>query len=579
MPAVAAKKPAKHTEANKDPVAEDIISRNDSMKSTRASWDTLWQSLADYIQPRKSQITTKKTEAVEGFTDEIYDNTAEQSNMDLAAGQLNYLTPSNERWSGFEAPEAVKARGGDIAEKWYAQCSEIAFRFLAASNFYLEIHEFYLDRGGFGTTALHCEEGKRTRLNFAKLDVGTFSVAEDDEGMVDTVFREFQLTARQAVQKFGIENVGEKIRQNYETDQAKKLDEKFTFIHAIYPRIEDDRMPGKWDGPNKPIASVYVCKEDRYVVRNSGYDEMPTQVSRYLKWGDAPYGYCPAITALPTVKQVNFLEKNMDALAEIAAFPRILQPEDLDGEVDMRAAGITIFDPNKPNSKPEVWGTEGRYDIGKERIDTKQKAIERAFHVDLFRMFASVDKQMTAYEAMQRVAEKLVQFSPTFSRLTTETLNPLLQRVFGILFRAGEFPEPPPEVLVPTADGVQLAQPEVVYTSRVALAIKALENRSFIEFMQIIGPLVQLRPDILDNFDLDEAARLLAKNLSLPTKIMRDKDDVAEDRTARAQAAAQAAAPEQAATMAKAAKDASAADPAKLGDFVAGLSGAGAAAR
>jgi len=559
--------------SDKDPVAEDIISRHEALKSKRSAWDTLWQSLADYVMPRKSSINTKKSEPDDAAVSEIYDTTVIRANMTLAAGQLNYLTPANDNWFAFDAPESIRALGGDVATKWYEQCTEIARRELARSNFYLEIHEMYLDRGGFGTSHLHCEEGKSALLNFTNAEVGSYSIDENDEGIVDTVLREFTLTVRQAVQKFGLGNVGEKIRKCYEDEQSKKLDQEFTFIHAIYPRLEDARLPGRRDGQNKPVASIYVCVEDRYVVRNSGYDEMPSQVSRYLKWGKSCYGYCPAIDALPTVKQVNFIEKMMDALAEIKAFPRVLVPSDLDGEVNLAAAGITIFDPNNPKSKPEAWGTEGEYDIGKERVETKQRAIEQAFHVDLFRMFAEIQKQMTAYEAMQRVAEKLVQFSPTFARMQTEVFNGLLQRIFGILFRAGRFPEPPPEVYVPTAGGVSLAAPEVVYTSRVALAIKALENRSFIEFMQIIGPVVQLRPDVMDNFDLDIGARLLAKNLSIPTKIMRDEDDVDAMRQERAEAAQRQQSLENAATGAKAIRDASAADPAKLGDFVQGLAG------
>ena len=62
---------------------------------------------------------------------------------------------------------------------------------LARSNFYTEAHELYMDRGCFGTGVLHCETGKRSFLNFRKFDVGTFSIAEDDEGYVDTLSREF----------------------------------------------------------------------------------------------------------------------------------------------------------------------------------------------------------------------------------------------------------------------------------------------------------------------------------------------------------------------------------------------------
>lgn len=560
------------TTTTKDPIAEDIIRRNGALKTKRCTWDTLWQKLADYVMPRKSQVTNRKTEGVEGYTQDLYDTTAIRGNMTLAAGQLNYCTPANDNWFSFDAPEALKARGGDVAEKWFGECTEIARRELARSNFYLEIHEFYLDRGAFGTAHLHCEAGKKNALQFSNAEVGTYAIAEDDEGLVDTIFREFTLSARQAVQKFGIDALGKKVRKAYEDDDGVKMEDEFTFIHAIYPRMEDDRVPGRRTGDNKPVASVYVCVEDRKTVRNSGYEEQCTFVSRYLKWGKQPYGYCPSIDALPTVEQVNFIESCMDALAETAAFPRTLIPTDLDGEVDMRAGGITVFDPNTPAAAmPKVWGTEGRYDIGKDRVEVKVSAIEQAFHVDLFRMFTELQKEITAYEAMQRVAEKLVLFSPTFARQQSEVYSPLLQRVFGLLFRAGYFPEPPPEVLMPTQNGVVLAAPQVVYTSRVALAIKALENRAFVEFMQIIGPLVQLRPDVLDNFDLDIAARLLAKNLSLPVKIIRDEQDRDADRQARAEAAQQQQAIASAQGAARAAKDASAADPAKLGDLVQGL--------
>lgn len=553
---------------NDKQLALDIIGRNASLKNERSSWDTVWQSLADYIQPRKSQVTQTKTEGVDGFTDDLYDLTAVRSNMVLAAGQMNYVTPANERWCAYEAPAELKAKteqsgGSDEASRWYQQCTDIAFRELGRSNFYLEVHELYLDRGGFGTANLFCEEGKRSTLNFANHEVGTYSIAEDSEGIVDTLFREFELTCRQAVQMFGMENVGKSIREAYEDKKAQKLDMKFTFIHAVYPRT-DDRTPGRQDGANKPIASVYVSIVDKCVVRNAGFDEMPYFVSRFLKWGKSAYGYSPAIEALPTVKQVNFIEKQMDALAELAAFPRILIPDSLEGDVDLRSGGITVFDPNSANGVPKEWGTQGRYDIGQERVAAKQKAIEEAFHVPLFKMFAERDKQMTAREVIERVQEKLILFSPTFARMTTELLTPLLQRVFGILYRAGKFPEPPQSVFIPTNDAVALAMPEVVYTSKIALAIKALENQSFMQFVEIVGPLLQVDPTVLDALDVDKALKGIGKNLSLPVDWLRSEDAIAQIRQQRAEAQQAQAQAEQAKLLAGAARDGSQADPAKL---------------
>lgn len=556
----------------KDPVAEELIRRNDSLKNKRSTWDTLWQSIADYVQPRKSQITTKKTEGVEGYTDEIYDTTATEANDTLGAGQLAYLTPANDVWMKFEAPEAMKEKVGFAGKAWYAKCTEIIHKERARSNFYTEVHEFYLDRGGFGTALLYCEEGKDTTFNYCNKEVGSFSIQEDDRGLVDTIFCELTLTARQAKQKFGEELLGEKVKKCLSSEKPEDIDREFTFIWAVFPR-EDlkaeekqtamTRDPNRMDGPNKNIASIYVCVEDRKVVRNAGYDEMPTMVSRFLKWGKQPYGYSPSIRALPTIKQVNFIEKMMDVLGEKAAFPPVLIPEGLDGEVDLRSSGVTIYDPNLAGGQamPKEWATSGRYDIGKDRVEVKRKMIERAYHNDLFRMFADLDKTITAYEAMQRAAEKLVQFSPTFARMQTEVFNPLGKREFSIAFRAGILPPPPPEVYVETPAGYALALPDVVCVSRIALAIKALQNRAFLEFIQLIGPVLQIDPTIMDNFDLDKCARGIAENVALPPDWQRSEEDVAALRQQRAEAAARTQQIAEAQGAAKAAKDMSAAAP------------------
>lgn len=555
----------------KDPVAEEIIRRNDSLKGKRSTWDTLWQNIADYVAPRKSQITTKKTEGVEGYTEELYDMTAIEANNTLAAGQLAYLTPANDVWMKYEAPEAMKEAVGFAGKAWYAKCTEIIHKERARSNFYTEIHEFYLDRGAQGTTLIYLEEGKKTLFNYCNEEVGTYSIAEDDEGMVDTVFIERTMTARQMKQKFGEENLGEKAKKAVASDKPEDLDKEFTVIWAILPR-EDmkegdqpsafSRDPKKMDGPNKPIASIYVCMDDRKTIRNAGYDEMPSMVSRFLKWGKQPYGFSPSIIALPTIKQVNFIEKMMDALAEVAAFPRFLFPEGLDGEVDLRAGGVTTFDPNAPQqAMPKEWMTQGRYDIGKDRVQVKQEMIRRAFHNDLFRMFADLDKTITAYEAMQRAAEKLVQFSPTFARLQTEVFNPLGRREFALAFRAGILPEAPQEVFVQTEAGYALAMPEIVCVSRIALAIKALQNRAFLEFVGIIQPLLQIDPTIMDNFDLDKAARGIADNVALPPEWQRSEEDVAALRAQRAEMQARQQQIAEAQGSAKALKDAASAAP------------------
>ena len=108
---------------------------------------------------------------------------------------------------------------------------------------------------------------------------------------------------------------------------------------------------------------------------------------------------------LPEARQVNFLQKMMDALAEKMAFPPVLAPEELEGEIDPNAHGVTYFsrDLASGGSLPKEWMTQGRYDVGLQRIQERQKAINEAFHTDLFQMFAQIQKQMTAREVAERV--------------------------------------------------------------------------------------------------------------------------------------------------------------------------------
>jgi hypothetical protein len=199
--------------------------------------------------------------------------------------------------------------------------------------------------------------------------------------------------------------------------------------------------------------------------------------------------------------------------------------------------------------------------VGEARAKVKRDAIEEAYHVDLFQMFSRTDKQMTAREVSERSGEKLIQFSPTFARMTTEVFNPLLERVFSIHLRAGLFPPPPESVVVQDASGAYLAQPRVTYNSRIALAIKNLENSAFDRDMEMTLPIAQQRPEILDNYDWDRIARDRARNNGVNADWMLPFEKVMEMRQARVEAEQAQAQAQQAEMMANAAAKAGSIKP------------------
>lgn len=522
-------------------LAHQIEERYETLRALRTPWESLWTEIARYVMPRRVPGLNGSLQSPgTGNETLLFDTTAVRANMTLANGQLAWMSPLEASWFSFEPFDGQ----GDDARRWLTKATVAAREELAISNFYTAVHEFYLDRGAFGTACLYVEGGRRSMLNAQAWPVGSFVVDEDENGIIDTVIREFTLTPRQAAQKFGEENLSEKVRNAVRSGSAKSQD-KIKFLHAIYPREDAERDKAKLDAPNMPVASVYLEKDGCHVCKVSGYEEMPVMVSRYLEWGSGMgglYGWSPAFAALPEARQLNFLQKMMDALAEKMAFPPVLAPEELEGEIDPNAMGVTYFsrDLVQGGSLPKEWMTQGRYDIGLQRVQERQKAINDSFHVDLFQMFGQLQKQMTAREVSERAQEKLIQFSPTFSRLTSELFNPLLERVFGILLRAGRFGEVPTGMIQPLNEVTgYLPTPKVQYASRIALALRSLPSLGYQRTLERLGAVAGIAPQVLDNFDFDKAERGTALSDGMPADYLRPENDVLEERQVRAEQQAQ----------------------------------------
>jgi hypothetical protein len=153
--------------------------------------------------------------------------------------------------------------------------------------------------------------------------------------------------------------------------------------------------------------------------------------------------------------------------------------------------------------------------------------VNEAFHVDLFKMFAQIQKQMTATEVAERSNEKLIQFSPTFAQLTTELFNPFLERMFNVLQRLGKIEEAPPSLD---------AGYKITYSSRIALALRALPAIGYNRTLERLAGVSQIVPDVLDNYDFDAAERETAISDGVPQDFLREVSDRDKIRLARAEA-------------------------------------------
>lgn len=506
--------------------ATAIIRRYDQQKGDKEGyWSSLWQECADYVMPRKNNLTSLTATAKP--IQKLYDPTAIEANIKLAAGLYAWLCPSDKRWFEVQAMNPALQENESV-ERWFATVNHVMNEALANSNWNLEVHEGFQDFDVFGTSCMYIEEGKNTILNFQTFHISAFCCLENNEGLVDTVFREFEFTARQAVQEFGKDgNLSQKIIEN--ASKPETAERKSRFLHAVYPREDFDNS--KIDQKNMPIASVWIDLESKEVVQESGYWDMPYVVYRFDKSTGEVYGRAPAITALPEIKMLNRMRKADLLGAEKAVEPPILIPDGglVDNVFRSAPGSITFYNPGPNGIGPKPFYEGNRVDVSTDKVSESRELVRRMFFNDMFDALEE-RRNMTATEIVERVEAKLIAFCPTLGRLQCELFGPVFARCFGILLRSGNFPPPPPELL-------QDPRYKIEYVSRIALAVKQLEARGLAQTMEFIAPMLQLQPDLMDAFNTDKIVSGLAKNNGVPNEWLRTEKEIGDIRGARAQEA------------------------------------------
>lgn len=517
-----------------------LLKRYEHSKQSLSNLTTPWREAADYCAPQNKAALygTNITDdsGASGFN-ALFDTTAIDAAATYAAGCMSWMTPSETTWFSYDPPEYLA--GDDTVKSWYSTCTDITRKAMASSNFYSVIHEVYQDDGVFGTSGLLVNEDSKTNLRFDRLEIGKYSILENNKHEVDTAFIEKRFTPRQAAQEFGEKNLAPATQKLLEAND-KTCDTATDYIHIIMPRPDRERIGGKMDGINMPWASIYLDKKNKFIVRESGSWENPGAFHRHGLIANSPYGWSPAMRALPDAKQINFMQGCLDTQVEKTVTPPVLLPSTFEGKVDLRAGGHTFF--KDGGSMPQFWPNQGNYMVGEDRTLFRARQINRAFHVELFQALGEVPvgKEMTAAEIHMRQRDRLTLFSPTFARKNTELNTPIMRRIFAILLRAGAYPAPPPNLVTQDETGLPyLPDPEITYTSRLALQIKAIHNEAFERVAGALGPMYEIMPGVFDHIDSDAVTRGIARNEGLPESWLRSQQDVDAMRQARAEQEAQ----------------------------------------
>jgi hypothetical protein len=510
--------------------AESIIKGFDSAKTHRSKFDSWLRDITFYVLP-EYESTERDAKDTEGNPDRPVSTVAQEAAIKLGGNLYSYTYSQGDRNFVLRAPE-----GGDSEELkgWLEEAGEAAIKAIQNSNFsevYGEVCTLF-STYGTGPTTIEWDDD-RGELLFRNHPIsGEIFIVEDSNGRVNGIFRLLNLTADQAIEKYGETNLPDDIVKC--GDDPAKSSETFEFIHMI----KAIRKPnGRQKAAGWKYESTHVARKAEKVVKESGYRTFPVPCPRFMKVRDFAYGYGVGHMAVNAICELNRAETDFRDAIELEAKPPVFTPDEDSGAEHLKP-GRMIFVDMSSGQRPIQYAPTANSQFLLQRIMQLSAQIERQFFLDVFMALSTyVANDKTLGEAQMIENEKLSSIGPMVSRLRSEFWVPAIERILDLLIEKGVIGPPP-------GQGVDY---KIVYTSRIdaqLAAINATETiRAINEAAQLLA-LKQQAPELDYVVKLEDAARKLLEDRNLSQDLIVSAMESAEMKAADMQAQQQAKAEE-----------------------------------
>lgn len=529
-----------------------------------------YKELNDYFLPTRGRfVLSTDSNRGDKRNGKIIDPTGYLAARTLSSGMQAGVTSPARPWKRLSTPDPAMAEVGPV-RNWLDVVDQRMTTFFLRSNLYNVLPVSYGDLGVFGTAATMMEKDPDTVANFMSFPLGSYRIARNFRGQVNVFYREFRMTVRQLISKFGRNDTetgvpdwsvfSVAVRNMYERGQYENWVE---VAHMIEPN--PDFNPRRLEAKYKRFSSCYYERGSTETgsdgqpkfLRESGYDFFPVLVPRWQVTGQDVYGTdCPGMIALGDNKQLQHGERRGSQAIDKMINPAMRASAALKGKTASLLSGdITYLE--DMNDKFEA-AHDVRIDIS--HLDAKQEQIrgriKRCFYEDLFLAIIESDRrQVTATEIAEKKEEKLLALGPVLEQLNQDVLNPLIDNMFFLMNEMGFIPPAPPEL-----QGMPL---KVEYISIMAQAQKAIGLASLDSLLRMATACNALDNTAMQKLDIHEYMDQYADALGTSSRIMRSDDQVQAIATAQAQAVQKQQQMEALTNAAGAAKDLSQADMGK----------------
>jgi hypothetical protein len=511
------------------------IQRLGALRQERSTWDSQWEEAAARASPvHVNRFTGQGALQPEGQknTQQQFDGTTAAAAQKFGAVMESLVTPQNHLWHALKVMDkALKSKRA--VRVFFDELSDLLYdyRYRPAANFVGNSQQVYHSLGVYGNGTLFIDQPDNAKgLRYKNIFLGETYFAENHAGVIDTLYRPFMLTARQAVQQFGAK-VSEAVQSR--AGESSQADQKnVEILHCVLPN--PDFEPGDVMGPGAfPYLSIYIEVQTQTLLKQGGYDTFPYAIARYTQITGEVYGRGPAQYVLPSIKTLNEQKKTVLKQGHRAVDPVLLAHDDGKLASATLKAGKTVAGGVSKEGRALIQPLPaGNIAVGDKMMDMERVIIQDAFLISLFQILIDTP-QMTATEVLERAREKGMLLAPTAGRLQSEFLGPLIEREITLLARQHLFPRMP-QILIDAA-----VEYKVEYDNPMSRMARAEKAAGFMRALGTAGEYVKMTGDVepLDHFNIDVAMPAVIEIFGSPAAWTRSAEEVLARRQARAQQA------------------------------------------
>ena len=504
---------------------EALIDKYNELIGGRHNWESYWQSLHDYFYIEGKNLNRTYYSGTEVDAQYLWDSTTLECADVFASGFMNYLTPPTSKWFRLRHKNPKLTENKAIGDYLESVADEVNYA-LNRSNFYAQMFPSYKSSGVYGTSVLLEEEDLEDDVRFYNLPLKQVLIVEDARGRVVEYYIEFEYTATQAASRWDRSKLSTTLQEELTGRSNQK---KHTFLLFIGKRAV--REIQKSDKENMPIEALWIEKEAKSIVEEGGYEEFPAFAHRFDKRPFEPWGFSPAMKALPFARILNAVAKtNMRAMMKTVDPPMAVPNNAFLMPFNMNPRAINVYNKDKMSGGAKDIFATGNYgdpQVGVNATEYYAQKVGSLMYKDVFLAFDNITKQMNNPEIMERINEKMTMLGPAVGRYITEVLHPIVVRTMGILYRRGRLPEPPDELRDdPTY--------EIDFVGQLAQSQRRSELNTLVTGLTMVGNMAQYAPDVLDKINPDRVTDEVWAITGAPIQVLRDDAEIKDIRENRA---------------------------------------------